>query len=61
MSLRSLTIVERRISCEHLVDENAQRPPIHSLAVALTGNNFRRKIVGSTALKKRHTTQKETQ
>ena len=32
---KSIVITERRISCQHLIDEDPQCPPVHSLVVAL--------------------------
>ena len=41
--------VERRVSDEHLVDEDTARPPVDRLAVSLVEDDLRREVLGSTA------------
>lgn len=43
-------IVEKwRKRCEHLIDQNAESPPIHSFSVSLSRHNLRRQIIGRSA------------
>mmetsp|Transcript_2690 Transcript_2690/g.4397 ORF Transcript_2690/g.4397 Transcript_2690/m.4397 type:complete len:286 (+) Transcript_2690:53-910(+) len=48
-----LVVEEGRKRGQHLIDEDAERPPIHSLAVALSGHNLRRQVIGRSAQRKR--------
>jgi hypothetical protein len=42
-------IVERRQTRQHLVEQNAERPPIYRLGVAAAREKFRRKVLWSAA------------
>ena len=46
VGIKVVRVVERRIAVEHLVQQNAQRPPIDGRAVPLTENNLGGNIVG---------------
>jgi len=41
--------VEWRVPCKHLVDKNAIAPPVNGEGVQISANNFRRKVLRSTA------------
>mmetsp|Transcript_46168 Transcript_46168/g.118971 ORF Transcript_46168/g.118971 Transcript_46168/m.118971 type:complete len:309 (-) Transcript_46168:476-1402(-) len=41
--------IERRSAVCHLVDEDAETPPVYILAIALIVNNLRSKVLGGTA------------
>ena len=41
--------VERRKADEHLVEEDAERPPVDFLAVADSHDHFRRQVLGRAA------------
>lgn len=43
-----VVIVERWVACQHLKDENAERPPIHILVVSFWLDYFRRQILRSS-------------
>ena len=42
-------VVERRQSVDHLVDQDAQRPPVHALPVRHFPQDFRRQILRRAA------------
>lgn len=47
--LVDVLIVERRQTCQHLVEQDTQSPPINSLGVAIAKQKFGSKVFGSTA------------
>ena len=44
-----VVIVEGRIASEHLINEDAQRPPVDALAVALRLDDLGRQVLGGAA------------
>jgi hypothetical protein len=46
-------VVEGGVAGHHLVDQNAHRPPIHALAVALTRHDFGAEVLGGPAQRPR--------
>ena len=44
-----ILIKERRISSKHLIDEDAKRPPVHGLVVALGLDDLRGQVLWCTA------------
>ena len=44
---------ERRVADEHLVDENAEAPPVHALAVPRPTHHLRREVLGRAAQRPR--------
>mmetsp|Transcript_7297 Transcript_7297/g.8755 ORF Transcript_7297/g.8755 Transcript_7297/m.8755 type:complete len:303 (+) Transcript_7297:131-1039(+) len=41
-------VIEWRIPCEHLIDNDTQSPPVYRLIVALALDDLRRKVLGSS-------------
>lgn len=45
----AIGVVEGRQAVDHLVNQNAQRPPVHALSVGHFAKNFGRQVFGSSA------------
>jgi len=47
--LVGILIIEGRKTCKHLVQEDAQSPPVHGLVIAVAQQQLRGKVLGCTA------------